>query len=43
MMIFGAVFQNIVWVDVIPAGFAIAILLAAMIMLISGIWASRDQ
>lgn len=42
-MSFGSVFQDIAWVDVIPAGFAIAILLAAMVMLISGIWASRDQ
>lgn len=38
-----ALLENVVWVDVIPAGFAIAILGAAMVMLISGVWASRDQ
>ena len=35
--------ENIVWVDVIPAVFAIAILGSAMVMLLSGIWASRDE
>ena len=38
-----ALLQDVVWVDVIPAGFAIAILVTAMVMLVSGIWASRDQ
>ena len=38
-----ALLDNVAWVDVIPAGFAIAILGSAMVMLISGVWASRDQ
>ena len=38
-----AVLDDVAWVDVIPAGFAIAILGGAMVMLVSGIWASRDK
>lgn len=43
MSIVVAGLDTIAWADVIPAGFAIAILGAAMLMLISGVWSSRDQ
>ena len=35
--------ETINWMNVIPAGFAVAIFIGAMIMLVSGIWAARDN
>lgn len=43
MLLAIAMLENVPWMDVIPASFAGIIFVSAMIMLISGVWASRDQ
>jgi hypothetical protein len=35
--------EAIHWIDVIPAGFAIAIFAGGLFMLISGVWSARDK
>jgi hypothetical protein len=35
--------DSIDWTSVIPAGLAIAIFAGGLFMLVSGVWASRDQ
>jgi hypothetical protein len=35
--------ETINWMDVIPAGFAIAIFAGGLFMLVSGVWSARDK
>jgi hypothetical protein len=35
--------ETINWMDVIPAGLAIAIFAGGLFMLISGVWSARDK
>jgi len=35
--------EGIDWMNVIPAGFAIAIFAGGMLMLVSGVWSARNK